>query len=310
MLRIFSVLAEVSTTLPSVANPLLDENGDLVSTEEAVSKFSQFWQELDPVNKLISAVPKIIVAVLIILIGFWLSKFVSNLSVKAMKARGVDASVYKFVKNMISFVLKFLFLLFALSLFFNVNSFFAAIGALGITAGMGLKDSIAQFASGLQILFNKQFKLGDYISVDGQEGCVAEIRFMNTVIVTPDNKRVIIPNSHITTGNIVNFSAEGKRRLDLNFSVSYSQDIGEARDVILDVVKNNPDILTDPQPAVFVMSHEESCINLVTRIWCNTEKYWDVYFYMQEEIKYAFDKNSIEIPFNQLDVHMVENASK
>lgn len=309
MLKVFSCLCEIATSqMPSVTNPLLDENGDLVSTEEAVSKFSKLWEEWDPVNKLINAVPKIILAVVLVIVGLWLARIIPKLIVKALKAKNVDASVYAFVRNIISTLIKVAFLLFALSLFFNINSFLAAIGAVGITAGIGLKDSVSQFVSGIQILFNRQFKAGDYIAVDGQEGSVAEIRFMNTVIITNDNKRVIIPNSHITTNSLVNYSAEEKRRVDLTYSISYTDDISKARTAVLNAARSNLAVLNDPEPAVYVKNYGASSIDLVSRIWCKSEDYWNVYFYMQEEVKHAFDKNGINIPFDQLDVHIVKTS--
>lgn len=302
-MNLLTIAQDATTAMPTVTNPLLDENGNLVSTEEAVSKFSKLWQQWDPLGKLATAIPKLIVAVILVLLGLWLSKLLSKLCVKAMKARGVDASVYEFVRRIINAVVKFFFFLFALSMFFNVNSFLAAFGAIGLTAGLGLQSIVSQFAGGIQILLGRHFKSGDYISVDGNEGSVAEIRFMNTVIITNDNKRVIIPNSHITSSDIVNYSAEGKRRLDLPYGISYDESIEKARKVILGVISKNSGILTDPEPAILVMSHEESCVNLIARIWCKTEDYWNVYFYMQENVKLAFDENSISIPFNQLDVH-------
>lgn len=303
----FSLLTSAETSpLPEITNPLLNENGELVSTEEAVSHFTKLWQEWDPVNKLLGALPKIIFAVIVLVIGFLLASVISKLVIKAMKARNVDSSIYTFIKTIVSVIIKIVFILFALSLFININSFLAAIGAVGLTAGIGLQDSVAQFASGIQILLNRQFNTGDYIAVDGQEGYVVEIRFMNTVITTVDNKRVIIPNSHITKSNIVNYSAEDKRRVDLVFSISYSQDIGTAKAVILDVAENNEAILKDPAAVVYVNSHEASSINLAARLWCKSAEYWDVYFSMQENVKLAFDKNGISIPFNQLDVHIID----
>ena len=128
---------------------------------------------------------------------------------------------------------------------------------------------------------------------------------MNTVIITPDNKRIVIPNSHITTNHIINYSAENKRRVDFTFSISYSDNIEKAKSVIKEVALSNENILKDPLPEVYVSSHEASSINLATRVWCKVDKYWDVYFAMQENVKIALDKNGICIPFNQLDVHII-----
>ena len=190
-------------------------------------------------------------------------------------------------------------------MFININSVIAAIGAAGVTAGLGLQASVAQFASGIQLLVNRPFKSGDFVEINGVAGSVVDVRFMQTVINTPDNKRIIIPNSHITTNHIINYTAENKRRVDLNFSISYSDYISHAKRSIAEVAYNNGLILKDPAVQVFVIGHEASCISLVTRVWCKGEHYWDVFFAMQEEVKIAFDKNGVCIPFNQLDVHIV-----
>lgn len=286
-------------------NPILDENGQFVSPEEAVNNFARLWEEWDIVNRFLGALPKIILAAAILLFGLWFSRFVANLVVKALKVKNVDASVYMFVRKIISVFIKITFILFAMSIFINVNSFLAAIGAAGITAGLGLQDSVAQFASGIQILLNRPFKAGDYIEVGGKEGFVSEIRFMSTIINTPDNKRVIIPNSHLTTSELVNFSAEDTRRIDLTYSISYSDDIGKAKNVLLSIMNRDEKICKDPEPVVYVNSHESSSIDLLARFWCKGSDYWDVYFRMQEEVKLAFDKEGINIPFNQLDVHII-----
>lgn len=306
MFRLLTTVAEPIFETQTGTNPILDENGQFVSPEEAVNNLSKLWEEWDIFNKLISALPKIILATAILLFGLWLSKFVSNLVIKGLKAKGVDSSVYMFVKKIISVFIKIVFILFSLSIFININSFLAAIGAAGITAGLGLQDSVSQFASGIQILLNRPFKAGDYVEIDGKAGNVAEIRFMNTIITTPDNKRIIIPNSHITQNNIINYSAEDSRRVDLNFCVSYDCDFSKVKSVIIQTALSNEDILKDPMPLVYVSSHDASSIGILARVWCKSDKYWDVYYSMMEEVKNAFDKNSISIPYDQLDIHIVE----
>ncbi len=288
-------------------NPLLDENGQFVDASEAVNNISSLWEEWDIVNKLISSLPSIIIAVTLIVLGFVLAKLASKIIVKTLSANHVDPSVYNFIKRFVSAGIKFIFILFAVSMFYDINSIFVALGGAGLAAGIGLQDSVAQFASGIQILINHPFKTGDFVEVNGVAGSVSDIRFMNTVINTPDNKKIIIPNSHITTNHIINYSAENSRRVDLMFSISYTDDIQVAKNVILDVVKSNEKILKDPEPVVYVNSHESNSLCLVARLWCSGADYWDVYFAMQENVKIAFDKNGITIPYNQMDVHIVNN---
>lgn len=291
----------------STTNPILDENGQFVSPEEAVRNFSTLWKEWDIVNKFFDKLPTLILAVATIVVGFFLAKLISKILIKTMKARNVDPTVYLFIDKFITVIIKVAFVLSAVSMFFNVNSFLAAFGAAGLTAGLGLQDSVSQFASGIQILLNRPFKNGDYIEVAGQAGYVDEIRFMNTIITTMDNKRVVIPNTHLTKNEIVNFSAEDKRRVDLVYSISYSDDIEKAKSVLRNTIRSVEQALEDPEPAVFVGTHGESSVELIVRIWCKSADYWTVYYAMQEKVKLAFDKNGINIPFNQLDVHIVEN---
>jgi len=283
---------------------LLDENGQFADPSQVVDNVATWWEKLDLVNKIIDKIPALVIAVALIFIGLFLSKMVSKLLVKAMKAKNVDPSVYNFIKRSVSVLIKGGFILSALSMFFNIGSLVAAIGAAGVAASLGLQDSVAQFASGIQILLNHPFKNGDFVEVNGIQGNVADIRFMNTVITTVDNKRIIVPNSHITTNHIINYSAENIRRIDLIYSISYTDDMSKAKNVILNVAECNELIINDPAPQVFVNSHESNSINLVAKVWCKGTDYWDVYYQMQEQVKLAFDANGISIPFNQLDVHV------
>lgn len=309
-MNILLTISETTTEIiqsTSTTNPMLDENGQFVSPEEAVRNFSTLWKEWDLVNKFFDKLPTLILAVATVLVGFFLAKLISKILIRTMKNRNVDPTVYLFIDRFVSIIIKVAFVLTAVSMFFNVNSFLAAFGAAGLTAGLGLQDSVSQFASGIQILMNRPFKNGDYIEVAGQAGYVDEIRFMNTIITTMDNKRVVIPNTHLTKNEIVNFSAEDKRRVDLIYSISYSDDIEKAKSVLKNTIRSVEQALDDPEPTVYVGKHSESSIDLIVRVWCKSADYWTVYYAMQEKVKLAFDKNGINIPFNQLDVHIVEN---
>ncbi|MBQ2973120.1 MAG: mechanosensitive ion channel [Clostridia bacterium] len=256
---------------------------------------------------IISKLPQLFTAALIVVIGFLISNLIGKLVVKGMQAKGVDPSIHSFIRTIITLILKFVFILSALStLNIDVNSFITALGAAGVTAGIGLQASISQLASGIQILANHPFKSGDYIDVGTVSGKVHEIKMMYTVLITLDNKRVIIPNSHITSNNIVNYNAEDRRRLDLIFSISYDADIAKAKQVILEVVQKNNLILTDPEPIIAVKEHAASSVNLACLIWCPADEYWNVFYYMQETVKLSFDENNISIPYGQLDVHITK----
>ena len=289
----------------TTSNPLLDENGQFNDVSTSFDNIIEYFDSLQLFEKFLEKLPTIIIAIVVVFLGYFLSKIAKKLVVKALQARKVDPSVYNFIKRIVSVAINFTFILLAASMFINVGSLVAAVGAAGVTAGLGLQSTVAQFASGIQILMNHPFKTGDFVELNGVSGSVADIRFMNTVIITPDNKRIVIPNSHITTNHIINYSAENKRRVDFVFSISYSDNIEKAKAIIKEVAFSNENILKDPLPEVYVKSHEASSINLTARVWCKVDKYWDVYFAMQENVKIALDKNGICIPFNQLDVHII-----
>lgn len=301
-----ATIADTETTLATTtSNVFLDENGQFEDASQVVNNISSWWEEMDIIGTVMTKLPTIILAVVLIILGIFVSRLVSKIAVKAMKAKGVDPSVYNFIRRIISVLIKAAFFLSALSMFININSLIAAVGAAGVTAGLGLQASVSQFASGIQLLINRPFKSGDFVEVNGISGSVVDVRFMQTVINTPDNKRIIIPNSHITTNHIINYTAENMRRVDLKFSISYSDDISHAKRIIAEVADANDMILKDPAVQVYVNAHEASSISLVARVWCKGEHYWDVFFAMQENVKIAFDRNGVCIPFNQLDVHIV-----
>ena len=255
----------------------------------------------------LNVLPKIVIALIILAAGFFISHLIGNLLVAILKKNKVDETVHYFLRRMVVVLLRIIFGLFALSAVgVNINSFIATLGAAGITAGIGLQSSISQFASGVEILFVKPFKKGDYIELENAAGRVEEIHFMNTTLLTLDNKKVIVPNSHITSNTLINYTAQELRRVDLVFSVSYGDDIGKAKKVIKACAEESEYILDKPEPTIAVKEHSASSIDIASYVWCKSSSYWDAYFDMQERVKYAFDENSIQIPFSQLDVHIVK----
>lgn len=201
MLRLLEIGLEASST----TNPLLNEDGQFVKPEEAVRNFASLWKEWALWDKLLDNLPKIILAVAVLVFGFLLASLVSKILCKAMKRRKVDFAVYNFIAKITRFVIRITFILIALSMFIKINSLIAALSAAGVAIGLGLQDSVSQFASGVQILINHPFKAGDYVEIGGEGGFVSEIGFMTTIITSYDNKRIIIPNSDITKNRIINF---------------------------------------------------------------------------------------------------------
>lgn len=273
---------------------------------------SNIFPEWDDVVKfVVSKAPLLLGAIIIVVVGFVLSNLVGKLVVKGMRARGIDPSIHTFIKTIVVLLLKFAVILSALSTMnVDVNSFIAAIGAAGITAGLGLQASVSQFASGIQILINHPFKSGDYIDLGTVSGKVHEIKMMYTELITVDNKRVIVPNSHITGSNIINYNSESKRRIDLVFGISYDADIAKAKEVIAQTVRKNELILTEPEPIIAVSAQAASSVNISCLVWCHTDDYWNVFYYMQEAVKLAFDENKIAIPYDQLDVHISKDLTE
>lgn len=275
-----------------------------------ISSFKVWLTEVLPMQAY-NLLPKIIGAIVILVVGYFLSKFAGKLLIKIMKAKNVDETVHYFLRRMLVITIRVVFVVLALSAVgVNINSFVAALGAAGITAGLGLQSSISQFASGIEILFNKPFRKGDFIELEGVSGRVEEIHFMNTTLLTKDNKRVIVPNSHVTGSNIINYTAQKTRRIDLKFSISYNDSIDKAKAVIAAECEACPFTISDPAPLIAVGSHSASSIDIDTLVWCKSEDYFSAFYDMQERVKIAFDKNGVHIPYNQLDLHIVDNQRK
>lgn len=259
-------------------------------------------------GKVMDALPHIIGFVLIIAVGFWISGLIGKLLLKIMEKRGVDYSIHRFLYRSVVILLRIIVSVIALEqIGVNVNSFVTAIGAAGITAGLGLQNSISQFASGIHILFNKPFKAGDFVEISGLQGTVKEIRFMFTTLVTLDNKEVVVPNQIITTNTLVNFTVHDMIRLNLKYTISYRDDIAKAKQVLAGVVAEVEDILDDPEPVIAVVEHAGSGVVLTVLAYTHSGNYWKAFYAMQEKVKLAFDENGITIPYNRTDVHIVGN---
>lgn len=285
---------------------ILEQTTDIAQEAfEEVSSVAKWFEELP--TKILDASPKIIGAVIVIVIGFFFSKLAGKLLIKIMKKNGVDESVHHFLKSMLVVSLRILFVLFALGVLgIDVSSFAATLGAAGITAGLGLQSLISQFASGIEIMFNKPFRAGDFIELESVSGTVEEIHFMNTTLLTPDNKRVVIPNSHITSNNLINYTAQQKRRIDFKFSIGYGDDISVAKQAVAKANLECPYTINDPAPRIAVGGHGDNSIRIDALLWCKSEDYWSAYYDMYERVKAEFDKAGIHIPYNQLDVHITK----
>ena len=289
---------------------LIDEALDINKTVEENIGIAQKWLET-AYKWAVEFLPKLIAALMIFLIGWWLTKFICKIAVRAMTRAKVDKTVTTFLNSLMNAALKILVILCVLStLGFDMTTMIATVSAATVTIGLALKDSLANVASGTLIIINKKFKVGDYIETEGLKGTVVKINMMYTTLCTYNNREIQIPNSRLTSNNIINYFVREKRRVDLIIPIAYSEDVEEARKVIMDLLYGSDLVLQGENNRVYVDKLNESSVDLSVWIWCNSEDYWLVYYSMQENIKKALDKNGIKIPFNQLDVHIVEDTTK
>ena len=249
--------------------------------------------------------PKVIGALVVLIIGLKIVKVVTNTFKKVMLKREMDASLIPFLGSIIGIGLKALVLISVMSMVgIKMTSFIALLGAAGLAIGMALSGTLQNFAGGVMILIFKPYKAGDFIEAQGYMGTVRHIDIFNTILLTVDNRKIIIPNGPLSTSSLTNFSSEKTRRVDFSFGIGYSDDIDKAREIILSEIAKLPQILKDPAPMVVVGELGDSSVNLTTRVWVNAADYWDINFAMLEGVKKAFDKGGISIPFPQTDVHL------
>ena len=248
---------------------------------------------------------KIVAAILIFVVGRWIAKMVQNGLERGMLKAHVDPVLVTFTVNMTFAALMVFVVLAALGqLGVQTTSFIAVLGAAGLAVGLALQGSLSNFASGVMIIIFRPFKIGDYVEGGGVSGVVKAIHIFTTTLTTPDNKRVIVPNSKMMGDNITNYSAEGTLRVDLTASISYGDSIDKAKAVLLDLLVKDPRVLKDPAPFVGVSAMAESSVDFAVRPWVKVEDYWDVFFALNEAIKKRFDAEGLSIPFPQRDVHI------
>ncbi|WP_430928560.1 mechanosensitive ion channel family protein [Polaribacter marinivivus] len=243
-------------------------------------------------------VPSVVTALVILIVGLFAIKFIVNSSRTIMDKRGVDITLQKFLLNLGSWILKILLFITVISqLGVATTSFAAIVAAAGLAVGLALQGSLANFAGGVLIMIFRPIKIGDLIEAQGEIGIVKEIEIFTTKLTGLSNKEIIIPNGSLSNGNIVNYSTEGTRRVDLVVGVSYDSDIKQTKDVLMNILTSNDKVLKDPKPSVTVLALADSSVNFAVRPWCKTEHYWDVFFETTENVKLELDKAGIEIPY-------------
>lgn len=242
--------------------------------------------------------PKILVALAILFIGSFVIGLAVKASKKLMKVGGLDETLQKFLGNLVNWTLKILLIITVMSkLGVETTSFAAIIASAGLAIGLALQGSLGNFAGGVLIMIFKPFKIGDLIEAQGEIGVVKEIEIFTTKLIGLSNKVIIIPNGSLSNGNIINYSQQGTRRVDLTIGVSYEADIKQTKEVLLNILTSHPKVLKDPAPNVTVSELADSSVNFAVRPWSKTEHYWDVYFEVTEAVKLELDKAGIDIPY-------------
>jgi small conductance mechanosensitive channel len=255
--------------------------------------------------------PKFVLAIITLIVGLWIIGLVTNVVRKAMEKTKADKTLIPFITNLLSWGLKvLLFISVASMVGIATTSFIAVLGAAGLAVGLALQGSLANFAGGVLILIFKPYNVGDLIESQGHLGVVKEVQIFNTMLLSPSNKRIIIPNGAVSNGSIVNYSAEGVLRVDLVIGIAYESDIPQAKEVLHSAMAGHELVLKDPAATVAVSELADSSVNLVVRPWCKAADYWQVYFDITEAAKVSLEASGVTIPFPQRDVHLYEHKGE
>ncbi len=268
-----------------------------------VEKASTFFDNL--LDRIKSALPTLIFAVIVFIIGIVAVKIITKIISRFMKKSTVDNAAVAFLVSFIRVVLYTIVIVSALTLVgVPMSSIIALIGAAGLAISLALQNYLSNLAGGFIILFSKPFKSGDMIEIDSTTGQIKSINILYTKMLTSDNKTVLIPNGKVADAKIINYSEMPTRRLDMTFDISYSNDFEKAKEIIQGITDRNKLVHKDPAPLIRLGAHKESALEIVVKLWVANDKYYELFYDMSEAVKREFDKHGIEIPYNQLDIHI------
>ena len=279
-----------------------------VEVKAELSKFGEWVEGLIP--RVLDFIIEVALAFVFIVIGMKLIGWVRKILRKSLEKNHADTGLVQFLDSLVKYGLYILLALTILQRFgVQTTSIVAAIGSVGVAIGLALQGSLSNFAGGVIILLIKPFKVGDYVIQGSLEGTVSEIQLFYTTLTTPDNRKIIIPNGQLADNSLINATAADTRRLDIKVGISYNSDVKLAKDLLLKLGENDSDTLKEEgkAPMAAVAELADSSVNMLLRVWTPTDKYWDVKFRLTEAVKFAFDEAGIEIPFNQLDVHLINS---
>jgi Small-conductance mechanosensitive channel len=248
-------------------------------------------------------------AIIILYAGWKIARFLRDMVVVLLERKQVDAMLVSFTRN-VAYILMLLFVIIAAlgQLGVQTTSIIAMIGAAGLAIGLSLQNSLSNFAAGMIIIFFRPFRVGDYIEAAGASGVVEGIQIFSTQMRSADNKAITVPNSSITSGNIINYSAKNERRVDLMFSISYEDDLRKAKRILKDLLEQDTRILKEPEPVIAVAELADYSVNLAVRPWVKTDDYWNVYSDLTEAVKIRFDEEGISIPYPQRNIYVHQVA--
>lgn len=274
--------------------------------EEKEEKLLKLLEDLIPT--VLQYGKMLIVAIVMLVVGFWIIKKAVKGIKKIMSNKKVDNTLAPFIISLADIAMKTLLIVSTISYVgIPMTSFVAILGAAGLAIGMAFSGTLQNFAGGVIILVFKPFKVGDFIEAQGYSGTVKEIQIFTTILTTGDNKTIIIPNGGLSTGSLTNYSTQETRRIDLTFGIGYNDDIDKAYAAIKAVIDRNDKIKKDPAPFMAVSNLGASSVDIVCRLWVDSSDYWAVNFYMNEFVKKEFDKQNISIPYPQQDIHIYNN---
>lgn len=280
-----------------------DTPQEIEAITEEIDRFQRYIDEYLP--GVVAFGLRVLMALIVFFVGTRLIKLLRRIVRRSMERAGADVGVIQFVDSLLKAFLYFVLVMLIASGFgVDTTSVVALVGSAGLAAGLALQGSLANFAGGVLILLVKPFKVGDYIIQGNLEGTVSEIQLIYTFLLTPDNRKVVIPNGSLADNSLINVTAQEKRRLDIDVGISYAADLKKAKEVGMKLLEQEERILKEEERQVVVSELADSAVVLKLRFWVTPEDYWNTKWDMTEAVKLAFDENGIEIPFNQMDVHI------
>ena len=267
---------------------------------------TEYIQELitKGLNFCVESGKSIIIAILIYIVGKALIMLANRMLQKMLNRKHIDPTIQTFLKSLVNILLMVLLIISVVSaLGINTTSFAALLASAGVAVGMALSGNLQNLAGGIVVLLFRPFKVGDYIEAQGVGGSVQEIQIFHTILNTPDNKKIYLPNGSLSSGNITNYSKEPTRRVDFTISIDYGESIDKVREVLKEIITNDQRVLTTPEPVIALNALADSSVNIALRVWVKSEDYWAVYWETNEKIYNEFNRRGINFPFPQLTVH-------